>query len=203
MESAGNGKANFDHEDPDMDDWSDFDDDENENENLERDGDDDEAYFATADERDAASRDGDNNEDAFMDADSSDGDHDDGEALGAIGIRGSNENDSFSRDDVFPFEFENGSEDDEFSDDQLNKEQKSTKKKSKGTNASKKSESIYADAEEYERLIEDGSKNLNREYEAGSDSGRNAYEQNGSDLAEAMSEEYSSQKNKKRRRNKQ
>jgi ribosome biogenesis protein MAK21 len=91
METSGNGKANFDDEDPDMDGWSDFDDDED-NDDNEEDGDNN------------------NNEDAFMDAASSD-DHEGENVFGAMEGEDSGSDDGGS----LPFDLlgEDGSDDGE------------------------------------------------------------------------------------------
>lgn len=131
MESSGNGKANFDDEDPDMDDWSDF-------------GSDDELgeAFDGADESDNDEEiDGMNHEDAFMDADSS------GEEENEFvqGINKDSDSDSFDGIGML-----NGSDDDEFSDEEA---VISAKKSSKVRKRTREETSIYADAEEYEQKI--------------------------------------------------
>ena len=138
MESSGNGKVNFDDEDPDMDDWSDFGSDEDE-QDLE-DG---------ASENDDVI-DGMNHEDAFMDADSSD---EDGNQL-AGGINGGDsESDSFEG-----FGMLGVSDDDDGAsseDDVVNAKQKRAKSQPAKGKKRKAEASIYADAEEYEKLVKE------------------------------------------------
>eukprot|EP00804_Cyclotella_cryptica_P006661 CCRYP_008598-RA/>CCRYP_008598-RA protein AED:0.02 eAED:0.02 QI:297/0.5/0.66/1/0.5/0.66/3/66/963 len=139
MERGGNGKANFDDEDPDMDDWSDFgsDDDDVAEHVLERASDNDEDDI-----------DGMNHEDAFMDADSSDADENQF-------VGGTNGDDSES-DGFDGFEVLDGSDEDSSSDDDQARRAEITPdtKSSKGKKRKKAESSIYADAEEYEKLIE-------------------------------------------------
>lgn len=122
MESSGHGKVNLDDEDPDMDDWSDFDDD-----SVDGDG--------SEDDEDAAAF---GNEDAFMDAPSSDEDFE-GDAIDTNNFDDDDDDD----DDHFPMML---GDDEDFSDDE--EEALPTKKK-------KKSESLYADADEYEKILEE------------------------------------------------
>jgi ribosome biogenesis protein MAK21 len=132
MESSGNGKVNLDDEDPDMDDWSDFDDDSDDND-QENQGDEEEG-----DVFDAAN----GNEDAFMDAPSSDEDFE-GDANGSNHFDDDDDDDD---DGNFPMMLGDG---DDSSDDDADvqvQEQSTTKKM--------KSESIYADADEYEKMLE-------------------------------------------------
>eukprot|EP00571_Detonula_confervacea_P003820 CAMPEP_0172321954 /NCGR_PEP_ID=MMETSP1058-20130122/44721_1 /TAXON_ID=83371 /ORGANISM="Detonula confervacea, Strain CCMP 353" /LENGTH=941 /DNA_ID=CAMNT_0013037581 /DNA_START=15 /DNA_END=2840 /DNA_ORIENTATION=+ len=168
MESAGNGKANLDAEDPDMDGWSDFgDSDDDEDEKLE-DGDDD----------DSAELGKDGNEDSFMDAASSD---DEGEnAFGATEGEGSGS----GSDDDLPFALmgEDGSDEESVSGEQPSKDDDQRPSKRK------ESTSIYADAEEYEKMIEDESKSHLQEEDDNSDP--------------AMKEVKTSRKKNKRRKKK-
>lgn len=132
MESSGHGKANFDDEDPDMDDWSDFDSDEESKQDL-----------GAASDNEGV--DAINQEDAFMDAeDSSD---DEGRQL----MEGINASDS---DSFEGFGMLDGSDDDDASsieEDRSNKMQHS--KQPKGQKRKKAEVSIYADAEDYEEVI--------------------------------------------------
>ena len=129
MESSGHGKVNLDDEDPDMDDWSDFDDDSVDEQGSE--GDEDGAGFDGTG----------GNEDAFMDAPSSDEDFEGGAF--DDGNNFDDEDDDDDDDDNFPMMLGDA---EESSDEDLHVKQ-STKKK-------KKSESLYADADEYEKLLE-------------------------------------------------
>ena len=136
MESSGHGKANFDDEDPDMDAWSDFDSDEESKQDLEAASDTDEGVDAI------------NQEDAFMDAeDSSD---DEGRQL-MEEINASDDSDSFEG-----FRMIDGSDDDD-DDAPSIEEDRSTKKQHskqpKGQKRKKVEVSIYADAEDYEKVI--------------------------------------------------
>ena len=132
MESTGNGKANFDDEDPDMDDWSDFDD-GSEQDLEEVSGSDGEQEV-----------DGMNHEDAFMDADSSD----EGEMM--AGINGDDDSDS----DGFEGFGMLGSDDEDASlDEEEMAPKKSSKQQSKSQKKRKAEMSIYADAEDYEKMI--------------------------------------------------
>ncbi|KAK1745010.1 CCAAT/enhancer-binding protein zeta [Skeletonema marinoi] len=106
MENSGNGKANLDEEDPDMDDW--------------RGDDDKEGDFVGAAD----------NEDAFMDAPSSDEED----------FEGGVNNDDGSFDDVTRMAIS------------LGYAQAHTDKKKKKKS---KSESLYADADEYEKMLAD------------------------------------------------
>lgn len=160
MESASNGKANLDEEDPDMDDWSDFDDDDdddkdngveenkNEDNNIEHEESDD----ASAD----SGREG--NEDAFMDAASSDEDEG-GNVFGAMGVEDTDSDDGAP----LPFDMlgEDGSDDDSLT----RNDDKEPKKRKKG--GSSKS-SVFADADEYEKLLEEEAKALMHDDESGS-----------------------------------
>ena len=152
MESSGNGKVNFDDEDPDMDDWSDNDEDEEDLiENADDDDDDDSVTPGIHD-----------NEDSFMDDASSD-DNDDGEAFDALG-RG---DDSDSGDDVDgEMQVEAGS------DDEFDSEEKPVSNDVKKQGKRKKSTSIYADAEEYEKQLEEEIRNQSHHDNEDSDSTR-------------------------------
>ena len=154
MESGGNGKVNYDDEDPDMDDWDDFDDDDI--------GDDDgEAEEEEEEEDGDKSKDDDSadvGEDAFMDAASSDDDDDDGE--GAFGSKARGEfGDSSDSDDEpdLPSEFldEGDSDDASFSNHSAKTGGGSQRNKRKNRT------SIYADADEYEQLLEEELKQKN------------------------------------------
>mmetsp|Transcript_20415 Transcript_20415/g.43783 ORF Transcript_20415/g.43783 Transcript_20415/m.43783 type:complete len:942 (+) Transcript_20415:195-3020(+) len=135
MESAGNGKVNLDGEDPDMDDWSDFDDDDEEDEDVKPDeeGDDNSADF----------RQEIGNEDSFMDAASSDDEEDD--VFDAMEGEGGGNNGFGGETDV-PFGLlgEDGSDD---------SEGQVPTKESRKQSKRKKPTSIYADAEEYENML--------------------------------------------------
>jgi ribosome biogenesis protein MAK21 len=126
MESSGNGKTNFDEEDPDMEDWSDFEDNESDDDgNVEDENDDDSAKLSV-----------DDNEDAFMDATSSDE-----EEKGEDAIDGQGDgDDSDSRSD---------DHDDNYS------EKKAMRNDDNGQGKRKKSLSPFADADEYEKLLEE------------------------------------------------
>ena len=152
MESSGNGKVNFDDEDPDMDDWSDNDEDEEDLiENADDDDDDDSVTPGIHD-----------NEDSFMDDASSD-DNDDGEAFDAVGSG----DDSDSGDDVDDaMQVEAGS------DDEFDSEEKPLSNDVKKQGKRKKSTSIYADAEEYEKQLEEEMRNQSHHNNEDSDSTR-------------------------------
>lgn len=152
MESSGNGKVNFDDEDPDMDDWSDNDEDEEDLiENADDDDDDDSVTPGIHD-----------NEDSFMDDASSD-DNDDGEAFDAVGSG----DDSDSGEDVDgEMQVEAGS------DDEFDSEEKPVSNDVKKQGKRKKSTSIYADAEEYEKQLEEEMRNQSHHNNEDSDSTR-------------------------------
>jgi ribosome biogenesis protein MAK21 len=148
MESSGNGKANFDEEDPDMDGWSDFDDDDDDddddgNGNGEDENDDDD------DDVDSAEPVIDDNQDAFMDGASSDEDEEE-DAFGAL-REGDDSGD--------------GSDDDDFY-----SEKKSTRNDDKRQGKRKKTMSPFADADEYEKLLDEEIKNQPRVFDDKSDS---------------------------------
>ena len=131
MESSGNGKVNFDDEDPDMDDWSDNDEDEEDLiENADDDDDDDSVTPGIHD-----------NEDSFMDDASSD--DVDGEMQVEAG-----------------------------SDDEFDSEEKPLSNDVKKQGKRKKSTSIYADAEEYEKQLEEEMRNQSHHNNEDSDSTR-------------------------------
>jgi ribosome biogenesis protein MAK21 len=139
MESSGNGKVNFDDEDPDMDGWSDFEDDENDEDgNLEDENDND-------DDEDDSAPGMDDNEDAFMDAASSDEDEG-GDVFGAL--EGGEDSGGGS------------DEDDSYSEKKLKRQGERKKTKM----------SPFADADEYEKLLEEELKNQPRENDDESDS---------------------------------
>lgn len=135
MESSGNGKANLDYEDPDMDDWSDFDDD----------SDDDNQDGDVSKEADFEGAGG--NEDAFMDAPSSDEDSEGGDNI---------DDNSFENDDDedgnFPMMLGEmlGDSEDSSDDEDAQIQKKSSDKKKKA-----KFESVFADADEYEKVLEE------------------------------------------------
>lgn len=175
MENSGNGKANFDKEDPDMDDWSDFgsddDDDKNVDENIEKKEDDDSSYDSGQDG------------DAFMDAVSSDDDDEDvGSVFAAMdGVDSGSDDGDGGPDTPFGMLGGDGSSDDNsFSESQSS--QKDKKKQSKRKKAVKAS--VFADAEEYENQIEE------------------QIQKYGNDSEPAMQEEEKSPKNNKKRRKK-
>ena len=118
MESSGNGKVNLDHEDPDMDDWSDFGDDSDVNEGI---GDNGGVIDLPK-----------NNDDAFMDVHSSDEDAEDGFSSNFI-----DEDDEDDNDDTFPP-----------MDEVSGTRQKATQKRSKSV-------SVFADADMYEKILEE------------------------------------------------
>ena len=144
MKSAAGGKADFDDEDPDMDDWSDFDDDEDEDEGEGEDANVEDTN--NEDDSDGAAADG--NEDAFMDADSSDDDDEsDGEnVFGAIEGEGSESEDE----ETLPF----GLLGEDESDDESSADEQQSKNKKR-----KLPTSMFADADEYEKLLEEEIKN--------------------------------------------
>ena len=144
MKSAAGGKADFDDEDPDMDDWSDFDDDEDEDEGEGEDANVEDTN--NEDGSDGAAADG--NEDAFMDADSSDDDDEsDGEnVFGAIEGEGSESEDE----ETLPF----GLLGEDESDDESSADEQQSKNKKR-----KLPTSMFADADEYEKLLEEEIKN--------------------------------------------
>ena len=167
MEDSGNGRANFDGEDPDMEGWSDLDDSSDEGEENGEDID----YSAmdglggagigsSDDEgKDSAEDDA----DAFMDADMSDSDAAEVEEANTFG-RGSGqyEYDSSDEDDDGSLQAAFLSDDDDDSDDDGNprsddeeEEAKSSTRK-KGTDQKDKSLESFADASEYEHLIGQG-----------------------------------------------
>ncbi|KAL7554117.1 hypothetical protein ACHAWF_017518 [Thalassiosira exigua] len=122
MESAGNGKANFDEEDPDMDDWGDFGDSDSNN------GEVDEEENAVGSNLEQGG-----NEDDFMDAASSEDEGMD-DALGAL-------------------EADRG-----ISDDDADLTGETTHNKSHKNKREVPAPSIYADAEDYEKLLSDKAK---------------------------------------------
>jgi hypothetical protein len=128
MENSGHGKVNLDDEDPDMDDWSDFDDDSIDERGS---GDDEDgvAFYGA-----------DGKEDDFMDAPSSDEDFE-----GDVNDNFYDDDDDDDDDDDFPTILGDG---EESSDDNVQGKESSTKKK-------KKFDSIYADADEYEKMLEE------------------------------------------------
>ncbi|KAL9181424.1 hypothetical protein ACHAXT_010229 [Thalassiosira profunda] len=139
MESAGNGQANFDEEDPDMDDWSDFDDDDEYEEEEGGENDDE----SGEDEEGAKSALKGEGEDEFMDAASSD--EDGGEGFAAMDAEGSGSDDEAD----FPFAVlgDAGSDEDSSSERESAGEKKQSKRK--------QPTSIYADADEYEKILEE------------------------------------------------
>lgn len=143
MESGGNGKVNYDDEDPDMDDWDDFDD--------EDDIDDDEDDNEENRKRKKKHIDDDDfGEDAFMDAASSDEDAE-GDKFGSVedGEFGDSSGGSDSEPDL-PSEFlDEGDSDDSIPGGSAVKTDIKRQKKRKNPT------SIYADADEYEKLLED------------------------------------------------
>lgn len=142
MENSGNGKANLDEEDPDMDDWSDFDDD-SDDDNQGGDDDKEGDFVGAAD-----------NEDAFMDAPSSDEEDFEG------GVN--NDDGSFDdgdEDGNFPRMLGDG---EDFSDDDSDAQAHTDKKKKKKS----KSESLYADADEYEKMLAEEIEAANNQEEA-------------------------------------
>jgi len=151
MESTANGKANLDEEDPDMDDWSDFGD----SVSGEEDG--------NLEDKDDGSKDG--NEDSFMDTFSSD-DSDEGEnRFGSIeGEKRISDGSDGDTNLLFGSLGEDGSDD--------GSKRLSSKKDDKRKNKNKKPTSIYADAEEYEKILEEESKRCLQEYEDESDPSR-------------------------------
>jgi len=135
MESSGNGKANFDDEDPDMDDWSDFGSDNDEEQDFEQEN--ENANVAENLEH----------EDAFMDVESSgDEDHQ---------LMTDNYVDDSGSDSLEEFGMLVGSDDDESSDEEGMGDVKmhSKQQSSNGQKRKKTEMSIYADAEEYEKVI--------------------------------------------------
>jgi len=152
MESGGNGKANLDEEDPDMDDWGDFDDDDSEQEDGKPEDEDD-------DNSDDSGKDG--NEDAFMDAVSSDDDEGESPFGTMEGEEGGSDGSDGETDLPFGLLGEDGSDDDS--------ERESSKKESKGKSKRKKPTSTFADADEYEKILEEESKRRLQEREDKSD----------------------------------
>ena len=149
MESSGNGKVNFDAEDPDMDGWSDFDDDDDEEEgdNLEDAGDDDD---------DSGDFGKDGNEDAFMDGASSD-DEEGPSAFAAMdGLDGDSDEDDFGGGAGFGLLGDDGSDGDSASEKEASKK-KQKKRKAAPTSA-------FADAEEYEKILEEEVKNRSQKH---------------------------------------
>lgn len=141
MESGGNGKVNYDDEDPDMEDWDDFDDVDDDEDNHEEDG---ERKEGNDDDDDSV----DFGEDAFMDAASSDEDEG-GDAFGSVGGGefGDSSGGSDSEPDL-PSEFlDEGDSDDSFSGGSAVKRDAKRQKKRKNP--------TFADAEEYEKLLEE------------------------------------------------
>lgn len=148
MEGSGNGKVNFDDEDPDMDSWSDHDE-EDLIENADDDDDDDSVTPGIH-----------VNEDSFMDNASSD---DDGEAFDVMG-RG---DDSDSGDEV-----DGETQDEAGSDDEFDSEEKSISNDVKKQGKRKKPTTIYADAEEYEKQLEEEMRDQSHHDNEDSDSTR-------------------------------
>jgi ribosome biogenesis protein MAK21 len=140
MESSGNGKTNFDDEDPDMDDWSDFEDDKTGDDGNGEDENDDDSAELSMDE----------NEDAFMDVASSD--EEEGEDV--FDAQGDGDDSDGGSDD----------HDDSYS------EKKSMRNDDNGQAKRKKSLSPFADADEYEKLLEEELKLNPRECDNDSDS---------------------------------
>jgi len=159
MESSGNGKVNFDDEDPDMDDWGDFDDDEDDSdaEIGNRNGDEE-----SVDGSDPGAERG--GEDAFMDVASSD-DNGEGDLLG--GIERGDDSDDFSDEDAFGAGFRSDSDD-------ASVEETPSKVKGKRKKPGKKNAdgnvSLYADAEDYEAIVAERLDELKREHGEDSDS---------------------------------
>lgn len=146
MESSGNGKVNFDDEDPDMDGWSDYDkddDDEDKGDVVENNDDDDKSVTPGAVD----------NEDAFMDSSSSDEDVG-GEEFATL--EGDDNSDSSSDD------FEGRMVCEEGSDDDSDSEKTTTSIEKKRKEKRKRPTSLYADADEYEKMLEEELKNLPR-----------------------------------------
>mmetsp|Transcript_39984 Transcript_39984/g.83986 ORF Transcript_39984/g.83986 Transcript_39984/m.83986 type:complete len:936 (+) Transcript_39984:232-3039(+) len=132
MESAGNGRVNFDEEDPDMDDWSDFDDHDSEAE----------------DDNNSVDFGKNGNEDAFMDAESSD---DDGGGNAFDQMEGDDGSDSFDEKTDSRFEL---LDDDENGDLEFHSPANNDTIQNKRKNHA----SIYADADEYEKILAEESK---------------------------------------------
>jgi len=129
MESTANGKANLDEEDPEMDDWSDFDDSDSEQENRK-----------LEDEEDS---DGDGSEQSFVDAFSNE------DSDGENGFNLIEGEDSVGDGLLFGSHLgEDGSDDG--SERQSSKRGNNRQKKRKNS-----STSIYADAEEYDKILND------------------------------------------------
>jgi len=143
MESAAGGKGDLDDEDPDMDDWSDVDDDDDDEEADEgEDDDDDDEDFSEMDGPNAASSNVGKHEDGFMDDVSSDEDGDSDGSGGDIHLLSALADDS---------------------DDEPEPEEQPSKKKKKHEPEEQQSKKkkkpkpdIYADAEDYEEIIEKG-----------------------------------------------
>ncbi|KAL3827587.1 hypothetical protein ACHAXA_002084 [Cyclostephanos tholiformis] len=132
MESSGNGKTDFDDEDPDMDDWSDFEDDEPVDEGNGEDENDNDSAEPVMDE----------NEDAFMDAVSSD--EEEGEDVFGVLEGRDDSGDSYS--------------------------EKKSMRNDDNKRKRKKSISPFADADEYEKLLEEKLKHQPGAGDDGSDS---------------------------------
>ena len=134
MESGGNGKVNYDDEDPDMADWDDLDDVDDDEDDHEEDG---ERKEESDDYGDSA----DLGEDAFMDAASSDEDEG-GDTFGSVGGGGSDSEPNL------PSEFLDEEDSDvSFSGGSAVKSDAKSQKKRKNP--------TFADAEEYEKLLEE------------------------------------------------
>ena len=145
MENSGNGKANFDDEDPDMDGWSDFENDENDEDgNFEDENDNDD------DEDDSADPGIDDNEDSFMDAARSDDDEGE-DVFGAL--EGGDDSGGGSDDD------------DSYSEKKLKTDDNNRQGKRKKTKMSP-----FADADEYEKVLVEELKNRPLEFDDDSDS---------------------------------
>lgn len=152
MENGGNGKVNYDDEDPDMDDWDDFDDDDDDDDGEDEDDDGDRKRQSFVDDDSAEL-----GEDAFMDAASSDDDaRDDEFGSGEVGDFGDSGSVSDGEPDL-PSEFldEGDSDDASFQGSAVKSDDKTKKKRKTPT-------SIYADAEEYEQLLEEELKKKKR-----------------------------------------
>lgn len=159
MESSGNGRVNFDDEDPDMDDWGDFDEDEDDSDPEIRNRNGDEESVDGSDP--GAERGG---EDAFMDVASSD-DNGEGDVLG--GIERGDDSDDFSDEDAFGAGLRSDSDDDsavETPSKAKGKRKKPGKKNADGN------VSLYADAEDYEAIVAERLDELKREHGEDSDS---------------------------------
>jgi len=135
MENAGNGKANFDDEDPDLEGWSDSEDDEGESKDDESNSD--------------------KGEGKFTDEDDSDSDNQSNDNLPVFG----NEDESDSDDIYANFVTE---EDESDADDESDDGKSSNKRKGGVTGGKKGKSSNFVDADDYDTLVSNAQEKRDR-----------------------------------------